>query len=155
MCQLRKSFQQGSPEALPQPSLCAGDGRLGRDLPPSPPTIPCSLPGRDPAAAAAPWHLGFAEGVSLLGSGAVHGFDTSWLCRYPHGSADIPPGSQAAPPALPGSSTGTGLTHWDNLAQPVITSVLIPFVTTGSVQRPLLFPASPPIASLHELHFDL
>lgn len=142
MCQLRKSFQQGSPEALPQPSLCAGDGRLGRGLPPSPPTIPCSLPGRDPAAAAAPWHLGFAEGVSLLGSGAVHGFD-------------IPPGSQPAPPALPGSSTGTGLTHWDNLAQPVITSVLVPFVTTGSVQRPLPSPASPPIASLHELHFDL
>lgn len=40
MCQLRKSFQQGSPEALPQPSLCAGDGRLGRDLPPSPLLFP-------------------------------------------------------------------------------------------------------------------
>lgn len=82
-------------------------------------------------------------------------FNTPWLCQYPHGSADTPPGSQPAPPALPGSSTGTGLTHWDNLAQPVITSVLVPFVTTGSVQRPLPFPASPPIASLHELHFDL
>lgn len=77
------------------------------------------------------------------------------IASIPHGSADIPPGSQPAPPVLPGSCTGTGLTHWDNLAQPVITSVLIPFVTTGSVQRPLLSPASPPIASLHELHFDL
>lgn len=83
------------------------------------------------------------------------------MASIPHGSAGIPtalPISHQAPSQLPLPSQAPARalgSHWDNLAQPVITSVLVPFVTTGSVQRPLLSPASLPIASLHELHFDL
>lgn len=81
MCQLCKSFQQGSPEALQQPLLCAGDGRLGwiclqlLQLLPAPDQARNSAP--------APWHLHFAEGVSLLGSELS-------MALMSHGSADTP-----------------------------------------------------------------